>query len=109
MLYSEDERILNGLLHASGVRQNILANNLTNVKTPGFVRQDLDFGMVMRDLKNGSNDFDAMTKKATVEEETIKVTQRYLRIRAASSLTPDFRPRAWYFDFPKLYVTRNDA
>lgn len=52
MLRSPEETILNGLIGAVADRQEILANNLTNVTTPGFVRQDMDFNSVMKDLKN---------------------------------------------------------
>ena len=52
MLHSHEEHILNGLLNAVSDRQQLLANNLTNVSTPGYVRQDMDFNSVLRDLKN---------------------------------------------------------
>lgn len=55
MLHSDEERVLNALINAAGQRQKLLANNLTNINTPGFdSRQDLDFGAVVRDVKNGS-------------------------------------------------------
>ena len=52
MLHNQDEKILNGLLSAVSDRQQMLANNLTNVNTPGYIRQDMDFNSVLRDLKN---------------------------------------------------------
>ena len=44
MLHSNEEHILNGLLNAVGDRQQLLANNLTNASTPGYVRQILGGG-----------------------------------------------------------------
>lgn len=67
MLHSHEETILNGLLGAAADRQQILANNLTNVTTPGYVRKDLDFGTVLRDLNNTDHrdvDLDKTIQKA---------------------------------------------
>lgn len=68
MLHSPEETILNGLLTAAADRQQILANNLTNVTTPGYIRQDLDFATVLRDLKHDDNrDIDKTIDKAMFE------------------------------------------
>lgn len=67
MLHSHEEKVLNGLLGAVSDRQQILANNLTNVNTPGFIRQDMDFSSVLKDLNNKNNNqsLDKVIEKAT--------------------------------------------
>jgi len=76
MLHSHEEKILNGLLNAVGDRQQLLANNLTNVSTPGYVRQDMDFNSVLRDLKNNNShkSVDTMIENATYRDETQKAS-----------------------------------
>jgi len=55
MLYSNEEKILNSLINAASDRQKMLANNLTNIHTPGYnERQDLDFSTVVRSMGNSS-------------------------------------------------------
>lgn len=79
MLNSHEEKILNSLVDAVADRQHMLANNLTNAKTPGWVRQDIDFGMLMKDLENsvetGSHDTDRAIEKATYRDEANPCTQ----------------------------------
>lgn len=74
MLRSHEETVLNTLLNAIADRQQLLANNLTNVSTPGFVRRDLDFSSVIKDLNNtaytGMNG-EKIIEKATYEEHGV--------------------------------------
>lgn len=71
MLSTNEERILNGLLSAVSDRQQMLANNLTNVKTPGYVRQDMDFNSVMKHLRNpqSAKPLDKVIEQATFRDE----------------------------------------
>ncbi len=55
MLRSHEEKVLNVLIDAVSDRQQLLANNLTNVGVPGYVRRDIDFGTIMRDLNQADN------------------------------------------------------
>lgn len=72
MLHSNEEHVLNGLLNAVSDRQQLLANNLTNVSTPGYVRQDMDFNSVLKDLKshNPAKSVDKMIEDATFRDQT---------------------------------------
>jgi flagellar basal body rod protein FlgB len=74
MLHSHEEKVLNTLISAVGDRQQILANNLTNVNTPGYIRQDLDFGQVMKGLQHeGPNkDIDGIINKAIYQDTNNK-------------------------------------
>jgi len=74
MLSSPEEKILNGLISAVSDRQQMLANNLTNVNTPGFARQDLDFNSVIKELKNENipKPLDKVLEKATYLEDGVK-------------------------------------
>jgi flagellar basal-body rod protein FlgB len=71
MLHSHEEHVLNGLLNAVSDRQQMLANNLTNVSTPGYVRQDMDFNSVLKDLKNpnSAKSIDKMIEDATFRDQ----------------------------------------
>jgi flagellar basal-body rod protein FlgB len=74
MLHTNEERVLNGLLNAVSDRQQLLANNLTNVSTPGYVRQDMDFNGVLKDLKNNNStkSVDKMIQDATFRDQDTK-------------------------------------
>ncbi len=74
MLHSHEEKVLNTLISAVGDRQQILANNLTNVNTPGYIRQDLDFGQVMKGLEHGAvnQSMDSIINKAVIEDTNQK-------------------------------------
>lgn len=41
--------VLNKAADASWTRENLIANNIANVDTPGYKRQDLDFESVFRE------------------------------------------------------------
>jgi flagellar basal-body rod protein FlgB len=47
--------VIKGLADASVRRQEILSNNLANIETPNYVRQDLDFGQLLTNLQNNNN------------------------------------------------------
>lgn len=71
MLRSSEETILNGLIGAAATRQQLLANNLTNVRTKGYVRQDMDFNSVLKDLKRAGIDnpnMDSTIQKAIYQD-----------------------------------------
>ena len=54
MFQTEGFKILSGLTDAILQRQEILSNNLTNIETKNFIRQDIDFSRVLGELKNSS-------------------------------------------------------
>lgn len=58
MFQTEGFKVMKGLTDAVMQRQELLSNNLANIETKGYVRQDLDFGRLMGELKSGipSND-----------------------------------------------------
>lgn len=74
MLQSREERILNTLINAVGERQQILANNLTNVNTPGYIRKDLDFSDVLRDSDKGHKSMSKIIDDAVHNDEGVKPT-----------------------------------
>jgi len=78
MLHTPEETILNGLIGAVANRQQLLANNLANVTTSGYVRRDMDFNTVMRDLKSdtsaGNKNLDKTIKKAIYQDNSKKPT-----------------------------------
>ena len=59
-----DFNVIKGLADASVRRQELLSNNLANIETPNYVRQDLDFGQLLTNLQNNNSPFDS--NKATV-------------------------------------------
>jgi len=74
MLGSQEEKILNSLMNVVSDRQQMLANNLTNVNTPGYGgRRDIDFASVMTDLKGATPgqriDINRIIEKASFTDE----------------------------------------
>ncbi len=74
MLQSHEEKVLNMLINSVSERQHILANNLTNVNTPGYIRKDLDFSAVMRDVNRESSNKsqDKIISDAIYEDDLAK-------------------------------------
>lgn len=55
MFDNESSRIMKALTSALVERQQLLSNNLANFETKNYVRQDLDFGRLLNNLKNGTS------------------------------------------------------
>lgn len=90
MLYGKEEKTLNILLDATSERQQILAHNLTNSNTQGFVRRDLDFFSVLKDAnKENSNksstkiiedaSYEDMNSKASYEKELSEMLENHVK------------------------------
>ena len=90
MFDTQGFRVLKGLTDALIQRQKILSNNLTNIETHNYVRQDVDFGRVMSELKNNSSSQgnESMISRAryrdysnpiTLESEMAKLYENHLR------------------------------
>ena len=54
MFDTEGIKTMKGLTDALVQRQQVLSNNLTNIETKNYVRQDIDFGRILSDLKNNT-------------------------------------------------------
>ena len=52
MFNTEGFKTLKGLTDALMQRQELLSNNLANIETKNYVRQDIDFSRVLNGLKN---------------------------------------------------------
>ena len=90
MFNTDGFKVIKGLTDAIVERQEILSNNLTNIETKNFVRQDIDFSHVLSDLKNNSpfGDNETVIAKAryrdyskpiTLESELSKLYDNHLR------------------------------
>ena len=44
--------ILDKAADASWMRENVITNNIANIDTPGYKRQDVDFESVLQKAKN---------------------------------------------------------
>jgi flagellar basal body rod protein FlgB len=69
MLQSSKENILYGLLNAAGERQTLIANNIANARVEGYQARDVDFDIVMHDLRAGNTNIKATLAKATTKNE----------------------------------------
>ena len=91
MFQTDGFKTLKGLTDAILQRQEILSGNLANINTPGYIRQDIDFGRVLSELKNNSV-FDSdnssllararykdYSKPITLESELSKLYDNHLR------------------------------
>jgi flagellar basal-body rod protein FlgB len=92
IMSANDFNTIKVLTDAAVQRQQILSNNLANIETDGYIRQELDFGTVLSEMKN--NPF-AQTKGAghvlsqarysdygkpiTLESEISKLYDNHLR------------------------------
>lgn len=84
-------KVIKGLTDAIVQRQEILSNNLTNIETENYVRQDIDFSRILSDLKNNSSQgennesvigrarFRDYSKPMTLESEMSKMYDNHLR------------------------------
>lgn len=92
MFDSDGFNILRGLTDALVQRQQVLSNNLANIETENYVRQELDFSHVLSDLKNevffGEGDkentisrsiYRDYSKPMTLESEMSKLYENHLR------------------------------
>ena len=52
MFETDGFKIMKGLTDAMMQRQHVLSNNLANIETKNFIRQDIDFNSVLNGLKN---------------------------------------------------------
>ena len=92
MFNTEGFRTIKGLTDALMQRQEILSNNLANIETKNYVRQDLDFSQVLSGLKNNSAQTEEgngsilataryrdYSGKMTLESEMSKLYDNHLR------------------------------
>ena len=92
MFQTEGFKILSGLTDAILQRQEILSNNLTNIETKNFIRQDIDFSRVLSGLQNnlvtGGEESESILSTAryrdysgqmTLESEMSKLYDNHLR------------------------------
>lgn len=92
MFNTEGFQITKGLTDALMQRQEVLSNNLANIETKNYVRQDIDFGRVLSGLKNDTaksgdgNDsllstarYRDYSGKMTIESEMSKLYDNHMR------------------------------
>ena len=92
MFDTNELRSMKGLMNALVQRQQVLSNNLENIETKNYVRQDIDFGKVLSELKNApsaSGDgnesllararYRDYSKPMTLESEMSKLYENHLR------------------------------
>jgi flagellar basal-body rod protein FlgB len=60
-------QMLQGYLHLTAQRQQMIASNMANVDTPGYRTEDIDFGAALRKVMNDPNGSDI--KSASLEVE----------------------------------------
>ena len=90
MFQTDGFTVLKGLTNAVMQRGELLASNLANIETDNYVRQDIDFGRVLNDLKNNTTSdgnesilarsrYRDYTKPATLESELSQLYDNHLR------------------------------
>jgi len=69
-LFDFTEISLESAMRGAGLRQQVLANNIANANTPGYVRQDVDFHSALRAAMDGGDpaqaQFDVQTDGSAV-------------------------------------------
>ncbi len=93
---------LNHLSDAMGrttQRHALLSNNLANVNTPGYKRQDMDFGIsldkAMRDssgddIRTDQNNVRVDGNSVDLEKEVTKIAETELRYQALTDITAQY-------------------
>ena len=66
-----DFDVIRGLTTATVRRQEMLSNNLANIETKNYVRQDIDFGSVLNGLANESG-FSGDTSTSVISRSTYR-------------------------------------
>ena len=88
MFETDGFKTMKGLTDALVQRQHVLSNNLANIETENYVRQDLDFSRVLSDLKSSSDTGESTVGRAvyrdyskpmTLESEMSKLYDNHLR------------------------------
>ena len=91
MFHTDGFKTMKGLTDAIIERQQLLSNNLANIETKNYVRQDIDFGRVLSELKSsqsheGGNEqslagarYRDYSKPMTLESEMSKLYDNHLR------------------------------
>ena len=92
MFNTEGFKTMKGLTDALMQRQEVLSNNLANIETKNYVRQDIDFSRVLSGLKNNitqpeeGNDsllstarYRDYSGKMTLESEMSKLYDNHMR------------------------------
>jgi len=90
MFETQGFKVMKGLTDAAMQRQEVLSNNLANIQTEGFVRQDIDFGRLLGELKSGISSSDGNNgsiararyqdnTKMTLESEMSKLYDNHMR------------------------------
>lgn len=92
MFQTDGFKVLKGLTDAMMQRQELLSNNLANIETKNYVRQDIDFSKVLSELKNNYFQGDSgnesllararykdYAKPVTLESEMSKLYDNHLR------------------------------
>lgn len=91
MFETDGFKVMKGLTDGVMQRQEVLSNNLANIQTEGFVRQDIDFSRLLGELKSGipsmeSNNSGTIARaryqdenKMTLESEMSKLYDNHMR------------------------------
>lgn len=56
MLNDSTTKVLVGLLDATNLRHKVLSHNLANASTPGYLRQDIQFDRIMKEIAAGRSE-----------------------------------------------------
>lgn len=66
-LFDSTQLALETALRGSSMRQELLANNLANINTPGYQRHDLDFSSALRRAQASGRDLSEVAFRPTVD------------------------------------------
>lgn len=70
-LSSAPDQLLTRMLSAAAMRQRVIANNVANASTPGFLRGEVNFEEALRSaLKRGETDFSHLIPKIETDHDT---------------------------------------
>jgi len=76
ILGDRQSHLLAKMMELSQQRQQVITHNLANANTPGYIRQDLDFGRQLADLVKAGSGEDFAALRARVIEDHSRPSNR---------------------------------
>lgn len=107
IVYEEGSRLASKMMELSMERQKVIANNIANVDTPGYVRKELDFEKQLADVVESRN----MSELRGVKGEVVENNEGPARldgnnVKVAKELNHMMQNSIYYQLLTKAFKTK---
>ena len=69
-LFDSTSLVLQKAMSGAQLRQSVLASNMANANTPGYIRKDVNFSGALRDAMDNGGDVSSVQFSPTVDESS---------------------------------------